>query len=116
MAAVGGAIVGDVHHVRDSGVTAPAAEVLDFAAEATAIDDARTAVFDALRAANARGLDGADVDALDEARARIAARCERLRREFYPRWGQLAVVNGAALVISKTGRSWEIVWRRAERR
>ncbi|MBL1079482.1 hypothetical protein JK358_34260 [Nocardia sp. 2] len=84
----------------------------DFITEATAIDDAREAAFAGLRAANARGLTGADADAFAAAMSEVDARCERLRQRFYPRRHRLFIVHGAAMVVSPTFRSREIVWRR----
>ncbi|WP_280389658.1 hypothetical protein [Nocardia wallacei] len=89
-----------------------AVEVLDFAAECQAIDDARRAAHEAFLAAARRGLTRADIRALDEARAELAARCEILRRAFHPRTGQLGVLRGTAFVISRSGHSHRIVWRR----
>ncbi|MGW0052018.1 hypothetical protein [Nocardia nova] len=86
--------------------------VLDFAAEAQAIDDARTAAFTALNHANTRGLTSADVDAIEHALAELAARCEILRRAFYPQWHRLVVTMGGAMVLSESGRVSEIVWKR----
>ncbi|WP_280465553.1 hypothetical protein [Nocardia brasiliensis] len=84
----------------------------DFAVEAAAIDDAREAAFAALRAAHARGLTGADLDAMCDAMDAIHARCEALRRRYFPRRHRLGVALGAAWVVSRTGRSLEVVWRR----
>ncbi|WP_280317329.1 hypothetical protein [Nocardia wallacei] len=93
-----------------------AAEVLDFDAECRAIDDARRAAHEAFIEAARRGLTRADVEALDAVRRQLAARCEILRRAFHPRTGQLGVIRGTAFVISRTGRSHRVVWRRVSRR
>ena len=94
-------------------MTPQAVEVLDFAAEVERIQAERYAAFDALRTAFGRGLTIDDIDAHDVARIRIARRCEVLRRAFYPQWGQLAVIAGAVLVISRSGRASRIVWRKS---
>lgn len=84
----------------------------EFAVEASAIDDARTAAFAELAAANARGLTVADVDAMCTAMAELDARCEVLRRRYYPRRHKLVIAIGAAMVMSPTFRRREVVWRR----
>ncbi|QIS19564.1 hypothetical protein [Nocardia terpenica] len=88
----------------------------EFVAEASAIDDARVAAYAALRAASRRGLTGADVDAFHDAMEEITARCEVLRRRFYPRRHRLIVACGVAMVVSRTYRSREVVWTRPDRR
>lgn len=84
----------------------------EFAVEATAIDDAREAAFAALRAANARGVTGADARAMQSAMDELDARCEKLRRRFYPRRHQLIITCGAAFTVSPTWRSRKFVWKR----
>lgn len=96
-----------------SAATAERATTLDFAAQAEAIDDARNRAYEQLRAANTRGLTIDDVDAFDDAMAAVAARCEILRRKFYPRHHRLVVTCGAALTVSATGRRCRVVWRRS---
>lgn len=87
----------------------------EFDAEARAIDEARTAAYAALRAANARGLRGSDVDAFDEALRAVAARCEALRRRYLPNRYRLVVIDGQAMTISPKGYTYRIVWNRASR-
>ncbi|UGT71553.1 hypothetical protein LTT66_16240 [Nocardia gipuzkoensis] len=87
----------------------------EFAVEVAAIDTARDAASAALREANARGLTGADIDAVIDAMDQVTARCEELRRRYFPRRHRLFVACGLAVVISRTGRSTEIVWRRPDR-
>lgn len=82
----------------------------EFTAEIAALHEAREAAFAALRAANARGLTGRDADAFSAVMTEIDARCERLRRRFFPRRHKLAVTSGAALLMSRTNRHVEIVW------
>lgn len=84
----------------------------EFAAEATAIDDAREAAYAQLHAANARGLTGTDADAMAAALADIERRCEQLRRRYFPRRHKLFIALGAAMVVSRTYRSRQIVWTR----
>ncbi|MBF6298481.1 hypothetical protein IU459_13125 [Nocardia amamiensis] len=86
----------------------------EFAVEVAAIDDAREAAYAALREANARGLTGADVYAVIDAMDQVTARCEELRRRYFPRRHRLFVACGVASIMSRTGRSTEIVWRRPD--
>lgn len=88
----------------------------EFCAEATAIDDARHAAYEALAAATTRGdLGLSDVEAMEAAMAALDARCEKLRRRFYPRRHKLIITCGAALTVSPTWRSRQVVWKRAPR-
>ncbi|MDO3648660.1 hypothetical protein [Nocardia mangyaensis] len=84
----------------------------EFVVELATIDVARDAAYAALRAANARGLTGSDIDAFTAAMDRVTASCEQLRRTYFPRRHRLFVAGGLASIISKTGRATEIVWRR----
>lgn len=83
-----------------------------FVDEASAIDSTRDAALAALRGANARGLSGADVDAVCTAFDDVTARCEALRRRYFPHRYRLAVTKGTAITMSKTGRSIQLVWKR----
>ena len=84
----------------------------EFAVEIAAVDVARDAAYAGLKAANARGLTGSDIDVFTEAMDRVMARCEELRRTYFPRRHQLYVGGGLATIFSKTGRVTKIVWSR----
>ncbi len=76
----------------------------DFRAEVVAIDDAREAAFAVLREANERGLTGAGAEAMSAAMADVDARCEVLRRKYFPQWKELTVALGAVSVVDAHGR------------
>lgn len=86
-----------------------AAMAAEFQAEAAAIDDAREAAFAALREANERGVTGGDAEAMSAAMAEVDARCEVLRRTYFPQWRELTVALGAVSVVDHHGRV-EWVW------
>lgn len=86
----------------------------EFATEALSIDDAREAAYAALREANVRGLVGADAEAMRAAMVDVDARCEALRRAYFPDCHRLYVVIGMALTVSRGGQSREIVWERTK--
>ncbi|MFE3057117.1 hypothetical protein [Nocardia sp. NPDC059239] len=87
----------------------------EFAEQIAELDKAREAAFAALRAANARGLTGRDVDAMVTAMEEIEARCEELRRRYFPRRHKLVLTCGVAMLMSKSYRRAEIVWDRSPR-
>ncbi|WP_306364371.1 hypothetical protein [Nocardia sp. CC227C] len=88
---------------------------LEFVAEVAELDRLRENAFEGLRAANARGLTGSDMDAMVTALDEVEARCEQLRKRFFPRRHKLVITCGVAMLVSKTFRSCEIVWQRTPR-
>lgn len=87
----------------------------EFAAEAAAIDAARTTAFEVLHAATVRGLTGYDLIAFETTQNALTHRCEALRLRFYPLSYQLLVVGGAAMPLSHSGRRIEVIWHREGR-
>lgn len=83
-----------------------------FATEARAIDDEREAIFRDLKAANARGVTGADIDAVMARFDRLDRLTDLLRREFYPKAARLTIALGMATTSSPARRKVTVVWRR----
>jgi hypothetical protein len=82
-------------------------------AELDAIDRTRDDAFAALREANRDGLTARDLDAVIAAFDGVERRLEALHRKVWPRHrGRLILALGDALLVSPTGRSTRLVWRR----
>jgi hypothetical protein len=83
----------------------------DFAAECASINTDRERMFDALSTARARGLTGADLDAIFKADDALIERAAWLKAAYYPRRaGRLSIALGSAVLVSPTGRT-QTVWR-----
>ncbi len=83
-------------------------------AELEAIDTARDEAFADLHLANQRGLTGTDADAVIATFADLDRRIAALHRKAWPRHrGSLIVTLGEAMLVSPSGRSIRLVWKRA---
>lgn len=93
----------------------------ELVAELEQLAAAKSAWWDALRQANAEGVDGRRMSRLLAESAEVDERAEQLRRRYFPRAGKLCITADEAIgqaaeafTMSPRGRSVRMVWTAAE--